>query len=73
MSSKEQIFTADAQSPASIRGKVIVVVIFLVVIGAFYVFDLMAYLSLDVLKANRDKLLAFTEEHYWSAAGLFIL
>ena len=33
----------------------------------------MAYISLDVLKANRDKLLAFTEDHYWSAVVLFIL
>jgi hypothetical protein len=74
MSSKEQIFPSDAaQRPASIQGKIIVAVIFLAVIGAFYFFDLIAYISLDVLKANRDKLLAFTEEHYWSAVGLFIL
>jgi uncharacterized membrane protein YdjX (TVP38/TMEM64 family) len=33
----------------------------------------MAYVSLDVLKANRDKLFAFTEEHYVSAVVLFIV
>jgi len=47
--------------------------VFLAAIGAFYVLDLKAYLSLDVLKANRDKLLLFTEEHYWPAVVLFIL
>lgn len=67
------MLTADVQNQDSIKGKVIIAVIFLVVIGAFYVFDLMAYISLDVLKANRDKLLAFKDEHYWSAVGLFIL
>ncbi|BFU88959.1 MAG: TVP38/TMEM64 family protein [Nitrospira sp.] len=73
MSSEEQILTPDVRSQASIKGKVIVAVVFLAVIGAFYFFDLMAYVSLDVLKANRDKLFAFTEEHYVSAVALFIL
>src|SRR6185437_4565315 len=73
MSSEEQILTSDVRSPASIKGTVIVAVVFLAAIGAFYFFDLMAYLSLDVLKANRDKLFAFTEEHYVSAVALFIL
>ncbi|HEU5407890.1 MAG TPA: TVP38/TMEM64 family protein, partial [Nitrospira sp.] len=73
MSSEEQILRPDVQSPASIKGKAIVAVVFLAAIGAFYFFDLMAYLSLDVLKANRDKLFAFTEEHYASAVVLFIL
>lgn len=73
MSSEEQILTSDVRSPASIIGKSAVAVVFLAVIGAFYFFDLMTYVSLDVLKANRDKLLAFTEEHYVSAVALFIL
>jgi len=73
MSSEEQILRPDVQSPTSIKGKAIVAVVFLAAIGAFYFFDLMAYLSLDVLKANRDKLFAFTEEHYVSAVALFIL
>jgi len=55
------------------KGKAVVAAVFLAVIGAFYFFDLMAYVSLDVLKANRDKLFAFTEEHYVSAVALFIL
>lgn len=73
MSSEEQILTPEVQSPASMKGKVIVAVVFLAVIGAFYFFDLMAYVSLDVLKANREKLFSFTEEHYVSAVVLFIL
>lgn len=63
----------NAPTTSSIAGKLIVAMLFLTAIGAFYFFDLMAYLSLDVLKANRDKLLTFTEKHYWSAVGLFIL
>lgn len=63
----------NVPTTSSIAGKLVVVVLFLTAIGAFYFFDLMAYLSLDVLKANRDKLLAFTDEHYWSAVVLFIV
>jgi uncharacterized membrane protein YdjX (TVP38/TMEM64 family) len=63
----------ESSSRPSARGKFIVAAVFLVVIGAFYFFDLMAYLSLDMLKANRDKLLAFTEKHYAQAVLLFIL
>jgi uncharacterized membrane protein YdjX (TVP38/TMEM64 family) len=63
----------NAPTTSSITGKLVVVMLFLAAIGAFYFFDLMAYISLDVLKANRDKLLIFTEEHYWSAVVLFIL
>ena len=63
MSSEEQVLKPNVQNPASIRGKVIVAVIFFAMIGAVYFFDLMAYSSLDVLKANRDTLLASTEEH----------
>jgi len=73
MSSDEQFPTSNVQSPASIKGQTIVAVVFLAAIGAFYFFDLVAYVSLDVLKANRDKLFAFTEEHYVSAVVLFIL
>ena len=73
MSPDPHVLTPDAQNPSSIHGKLIVAALFIAAIGAFYFFDLMAYLSLDVLKANRDKLLAFTEEHYVPAIALFIL
>lgn len=73
MSSEDQVLTRDAQRSASLKGKIVVGAIFLVAIGAFYFFDLTAYVSLDALKANRDKLLAFTEDHYLPAVILFIL
>lgn len=40
--------------------------------GAFFYFDLMQYLSLETLKANRDKLLFYTDAHYTTAVALFI-
>jgi uncharacterized membrane protein YdjX (TVP38/TMEM64 family) len=73
MSSEERILTSDIPNPASLKGRAIIAAVFLAAIGAFYFFDLMAYVSLDVLKTNRDKLLAFSEEHYASAVALFIL
>ena len=42
-------------------------------VGLFFYFDLGQFLSLEALKQNRDQLLAFTEAHYASAVGLFIL
>lgn len=63
----------NSPTTSSITGKLLVAMLFLAAIGAFYFFDLMAYFSLDVLKANRDTLLTFTEEHYWSTVGLFII
>lgn len=73
MSPNQRVLTSEAESTSSMYGKLVLAVVFLSAIGAFYFFDLMAYLSLDVLKANRDKLLTFTEDHYVSAVGLFIL
>jgi uncharacterized membrane protein YdjX (TVP38/TMEM64 family) len=73
MSPEPQVLAADARNTASIHGKLLVAAIFVIAIAAFYSFDLMAYLSLDVLKANRDKMLAFTEDHYLPAVLLFIL
>ena len=49
------------------------VLLFLSAIGAFFIFDLKIYLSLDTLKANRDSLLVFTQDHYVPAVALFIL
>ena len=42
-------------------------------VGLFFYFNLGQFLSLEALKQNRDQLLAFTEAHYASAVGLFIL
>ena len=73
MPPEPQVLAADARNTASIHGKFLVAALFLIAIAAFYFFDVMAYLSLDVLKANRDNLLAFTENHYAPAVALFIL
>ncbi len=58
---------------ASITGKLLLAALFLAAVGAFLLFDLKSYLSLEALKANRDSLLTFTEEHYVPAVALFIL
>ncbi len=63
---------APAAVPSSSRGKLVVAVLFAAAIGAFFYFDLGHYLSLDALKENRDRLLAFTEANYAAAVALFI-
>jgi uncharacterized membrane protein YdjX (TVP38/TMEM64 family) len=70
---KESAITADTSPTSSITGKIVVVLLFLSAIGAFFIFDLKTYLSLDALKANRDDLLVFTQDHYVPAVALFIL
>lgn len=58
---------------SSITGKLLLAALFLAAVGAFLLLDLKSYLSLEALKANRDRLLTFTEEHYVPAGALFIL
>jgi uncharacterized membrane protein YdjX (TVP38/TMEM64 family) len=70
---EENAITADTSATSSITGKIVVALLFLSAISAFFFFDLKIYLSLDTLKANRDSLLAFTEEHYMPTVALFIL
>lgn len=57
----------------SSRGKIIIGVAIALAIGLFFYFDLGRFLSLNSLKENRDQLLAFTEAHYATAVGLFVL
>jgi uncharacterized membrane protein YdjX (TVP38/TMEM64 family) len=73
MSPEPPVLAADARNSASLHGKLFVAALFVIAIAVFYFFDVMAYLSLDVLKANRDNLLAFTGDHYVPAVLLFIL
>ena len=63
---------AESTSPSPV-GKTIVVLVFAAAVFAFFYFDLKQYVSLDALKANRDRLLAFTEAHYTSAVLIYIL
>jgi uncharacterized membrane protein YdjX (TVP38/TMEM64 family) len=70
---EETAGTAAAPAASSMMGKILVALLFLSAIGAFFFFDLKSYLSLDTVKANRDSLLVFTQEHYGPAVVLFIL
>jgi len=54
-------------------GKIIVLAFFAAAVFAFFYLDLKQYVSLEVLKANRDRLLAFTEANYTSAVLIYIL
>jgi uncharacterized membrane protein YdjX (TVP38/TMEM64 family) len=54
-------------------GKAIVALCLLAGVAVFFLFDLDSYLSLDTIKTNRDRLLAYTGEHYLSAVLIFIL
>jgi uncharacterized membrane protein YdjX (TVP38/TMEM64 family) len=64
---------APATSARSITGKLIVAACLLAGLAAFFLLDLNRYLSLDTIKTNRDRLLAYTDEHYLSAVLIFIL
>lgn len=54
-------------------GKIIVLALFAAAVFAFFYFDLRQYVSLEALKANRDRLLAFTEANYTSAVLIYIV
>ncbi|MDE3034969.1 MAG: TVP38/TMEM64 family protein [Nitrospirota bacterium] len=55
------------------KGKLIIALLFAATIGGFFYFDLGRYLSLESLKANRDGLLVFTDQHYGASVAIFIL
>ncbi|MCP9453306.1 MAG: TVP38/TMEM64 family protein [Nitrospira sp.] len=57
----------------SSKSKIALALGILFVIGAVYVLDLGRYLSLEIVKEHRDRLLAFTEEQYTVSVALFIL
>jgi uncharacterized membrane protein YdjX (TVP38/TMEM64 family) len=61
----------SASGPRS--GKFIIAAVIGLAIGAFFWFDLDAYLTLETVKANRDRLLAFTDEHRAAAVASFIV
>ncbi len=54
-------------------GKIILGAILLLAVGLAYWLDLAQYLSLEELKANRDRLLAYTQAHYAAAVAAFIV
>jgi uncharacterized membrane protein YdjX (TVP38/TMEM64 family) len=77
MAAPDMPMPASIQIPSdtqgkSAQGKIIIAVLFAAGIGAFFYFDLKQYLSLEILKENRDRLLTFTDMNYASAVSLFI-
>lgn len=54
-------------------GRFIIAAAIGVAVGAFFWFDLDAWLTLETVKANRDRLLAFTDEHRAAAVAGFIV
>jgi uncharacterized membrane protein YdjX (TVP38/TMEM64 family) len=69
----ETVLTPRAASALSARARIIVVTIFALAIFAFFYFDLNQYVTFENIKANRDKLLAYTEQHFATAVGIFML
>jgi uncharacterized membrane protein YdjX (TVP38/TMEM64 family) len=65
--------SAEAESSGSPVGKIIVLLVFAVTVFVFFYFDLKQYVSLDALKANRDRLLAFTDANYTVAVLTYIV
>lgn len=65
--------TAEEESSRSPVGKVIIAVVFLAAVVAFFYFDLRQYVSLDALKSNRDRLLDFTEANYTVSVLIYIV
>ena len=61
------------QAAASNHGRIIVALVFVAALSAFFYFDLGRYLSLDAIKNNRDRLLSFAQAHYGRAVGLYVL
>jgi uncharacterized membrane protein YdjX (TVP38/TMEM64 family) len=61
----------ESQKPST--GKIVIALAIALASGAFFYFDLGQFLSLTVLKENRDSLLAFTDANFVSAVGIFIV
>jgi uncharacterized membrane protein YdjX (TVP38/TMEM64 family) len=72
MPDPQALTPAEAPPTSSLTGKIILAAVFAIGIGAFFYFDLAQYLSLQSLKANRDRLLAYTQDHYATAVLLYI-
>lgn len=54
-------------------GRIIIAAVMGLAIGAFFWFDLDTYLTLETVKANRDRLLAFTDGHRAAAVASFVI
>ncbi len=69
--------TTSVESPSSSKraglGKLMLGIFVGLSLAVFFYFDLGQYLSLDGLKSNRARLLAFTEANYPVAVAMFVL
>ena len=65
--------STQSESGSSNLGKLSILVVIALAIGAFFYFDLGQFLSLTALKENRDSLLAFTDANFAAAVGIFIV
>ncbi len=54
-------------------GRIVIAAAMGLAIGAFFWFDLDTYLTLEIVKANRDRLLAFTDGHRSAAVASFVV
>lgn len=55
------------------RKKIVILLFAALLIGLFFYFDLGRYLTLSSLKANRDALAAYYEQHRFVTVALFVL
>jgi len=64
---------APPSAAAGNRGKLALLAAFVAVVVAFFALGGQHYLSLDAVKANRDALLHFTQEHFVAALAIAFL
>ena len=64
---------SPVRSSRSHTGRLIVAFCLLAGVLIFFLFHLNRYLSLETIQTNRDRLLAYTDEHYLAAVLIFIL
>ena len=64
-------FVSSSPSRKSVRGKIVIALIFAAAVAAYFYFDLKQYLTLESLKAHRDQLLAYTDAHFVAAVAIF--
>jgi len=65
--------TTLSESTNGLRsGKLLIALVIGLALAASFWFDLGAYLTLETVKANRDRLLVFTDEHHVAAIASFV-
>jgi len=70
--SQDATTTVGQPDEPSMTGRIALGGFVLVTVFAFVYFDVTTYLSLDVIKANRDRLLELAQSHYLLAVTAFI-